>query len=316
MPANVLPALVPDTVAPPLGLLSLQPRAGLRRWFRRLGRHDIVQFDYCASAASMDDVAHETKVVYSAHNVERDFWDGERKRGPFADRWLRRLAALERHAVTRAALVVTCTHEDAARLAELYGPLRRLVVVPNGSDRVEVAADPAQRDRARAALGVSKDERAILFVGGRAPHNREAARFLVERVLPALDRPARLFIVGRGGDGLHPRDSRVICTGFVDDLRPYLAAADVGVNPVDHSSGSSVKVAQYLTAGLPVVATPGGLRGYRTLPDGVTVVARERFPDALQGQLPERGSNGNADGLAWERQAAILHSAYAELLGH
>jgi glycosyltransferase involved in cell wall biosynthesis len=53
----------------------------------------------------------------------------------------------------------------------------------------------------------------------------------------------------------------VTAPGFVDDLRPFLAASDIALNPMLSGGGSNIKMFDYLAAGLPVLSTPFGARG-------------------------------------------------------
>jgi hypothetical protein len=182
---------------------------------------------------------------------------------------LRRLAALERRAVRSSALVVTCTAADALRMRELYGGESRFEVIPHGFDEALRDLDrQRERERARAALGIAPDQCAIVFVGGPAQHNRDAVHFLERELMPRLGAWARLVIAGQCGGG--PKRGRsdggpVQRLGYVKDLKGVYAAADIAVNPVAYGSGSNVKVAEYLAAGLPIVTTPVGMRGYEHL---------------------------------------------------
>jgi hypothetical protein len=141
-----------------------------------------------------------------------------------------------------------------------------------------------ERGQARAALGLAEREHAALFVGSNVAHNRDAARALVERVFPPLARDGHVLLVaGAVGRALGARREpwlRVL--GEVDDLLPVLHAADTGVNPVARGGGSNVKVPTYLAAGLAVITTRFGLRGYPELEPWVGVAEPEGFADALR----------------------------------
>jgi hypothetical protein len=289
LPANVLPAIA-ERVAPSQAMLSLEPLALPRQLLQRLGRFDVYQFEFCAQARWIDLVPEGAKVVYSAHNVERDYFSWSAERHVLRSAPARRLEALERSAVERADLVVTCTRADADRLASLYGP-HRSTVVANGTPAPAADAVAPLRASMRRQLGLRPDERAAIFVGGPAPHNREAVAFLATQVAPNLER-TRLVVAGaasdevRGTRAAHRGD--VIRLGYVPDLEPLLAATDVGVNPVAFGSGSSLKVAGYLGSGLSVLATPAGARGFEHSGDSVKVVPREGFAEALERQRPRR----------------------------
>lgn len=314
--ANLLPA-VGRWVAPPLALLSFQPRAvGPRRALRALGDVDVCQFEFCAQARWMRLAPHALKRVYSAHNVEQDFHAADRDRYLLRKSAGRRIARLERSAVRDSDLVLTCSAADAERLREIYGAPRLSTVVPNGFDAAALGGADGARERSRAALGLEPGDRAIVFVGGDASHNREAVEFLIRRALPGLGERDRLLVAGRCLRAGAARDPRVRRLGFVADLGALLAAADVAVNPVAFGSGSNVKLAEYLAAGLPVLTTPIGLRGFgdRHSP-GVIVAEREEFAAALRRAIPrpERDPRLLAE-LSWDAIGKRLLGIYEDLL--
>lgn len=306
--ANVLPAAVPEALASPQALLSYQPlNWGPRRMFRELGEFDAYQFDFCAQAPWMDLVPEGAAVVYSAHNVEADFVGLQPRPSWLAAAARRRIELLERRAAERADLVVTCSDPDAARMRELYR-VRTAHVARNGPQGIQ--PEPGRRNEVRRRLRLSPDDLAVLFVGGDSAHNREAARFLAAEVAPHMGEGIRLLLAGRSSRAAGSDSDRVTKLGWVDDLPGLLAAADLGVNPVAAAEGSSVKVADFLAAGLPVVATPDGARGAEG-GSAVTVVSREGFAQAVTARCPpgraERPPSWAATGerLLAEIEAAV-----------
>lgn len=298
---------MPSRVAPSQAVLSLEPRWSARRLLRRLGPFDAYQFEFCAHAHWMELVPRQAVVIYSAHNVERDFFAGERRRYLVSAVSGRRIERLEGSAVKRSDLVLACTDEDAARLRSLYGEHRSLVLSNAPSPEVVGMRRDALRASARERLGVAGHERAVLFLGGDAAHNRDAVSFLAREVAPRLGADARLLLAGgsaraAGGHG----DGRVLRLGEVEDVRPLLAASDVGVNPVAHGAGSSVKVRDYLAAGLPVLTTEAGARGLRPEDRRVRVVPRQRFAAALAERLPLGGDPAPGADATWEDLGARL----------
>ena len=67
----------------------------------------------------------------------------------------------------------------------------------------------------------------------------------------------------------------VTVTGTVNDVRPYLAAADVAVVPVKISQGIQNKILEALASGLPVVATKAALDGMASTKDLPVAEARD-----------------------------------------
>jgi glycosyltransferase involved in cell wall biosynthesis len=323
--SGLLPLVLRGRVVPSLYALSLQPEAfGPRRLLERFAGHDVFQFEFPCHARWMERVPDGVLVGYSAHNVEADYLAAQPGRGAVRRAMVRRIADLERAAIANAGLVVTCTAEDAGRLTELYGPPRAVTVVPHGYDEELPAARGAGiRSTSRAALGIDHDETALLFIGGPARHNRDALRLMEREVLPRLGSRTVLLAAGRSGErwgrrttpGHGARGARVVRLGFVDDLRPLLAAADIGVNPVTYGSGANLKLPAYAAAGLPAITTPFGARGLEPLPGDVRVAEPAAFADTIAAWSRGRAPAPEPDpGASWTERGRALHATYERLL--
>jgi glycosyltransferase involved in cell wall biosynthesis len=192
-------------------------------------------------------------------------------------------------------------------------------VIPNGAGEELLGLDRnALRARARAELGLADGERCLLFVGGPARHNREALAYLERRIVPELGDGVRLIVAGKCGEPSkgRPSSTKVLRLGYVDDLRPLLAAADVGVNPVTRGSGSSIKLVEYLAAGLPVVTTPIGMRGFDALGGLLVVAELDGFAAAVERAQPAEVSSRRAlESLAWSAIGQRLYKVYGRLAG-
>jgi len=135
-------------------------------------------------------------------------------------------------------------------------------------------------------VGASKpfaEREGLLFVGGfRHPPNVDAARFLVEEIVPRLREQlpgVPVYIVGSSA----PRVVQDLAgpgvefVGFVPELAPWLERCRVSVSPLRYGAGVKGKVNQAMAHGLPVVAT-------RMSVEGMHVVDGE---DALVADDPE-----------------------------
>ena len=224
--------------------------------------------------------------VYTAHNVEFDHFHMTRADVAGPAFWAGRLRVLEARAVGRAGLTVVCGDRDAARMRELYGaPDESLAVIPNGFDETAVHAPaPEERERARAALGLGEREYAALFVGSDFPHNRAALAWLMDRVMPPLAGEGfRLLVAGSVTRSLAGRrEGWLLARPEMPDLAPVLQAADAGLNPVATGGGSNVKLPTYLAAGLAVLSTPFGLRGFASLKPWVVAASLQGLTEALR----------------------------------
>jgi glycosyltransferase involved in cell wall biosynthesis len=155
--------------------------------------------------------------------------------------------------------VLLCSETDALNLADCF-PSARFAVVPNGYR----AVDPGRRHRPS-----GQGPLRMLFVGtfGYFP-NADAVRFLCHEVLPALrrltDREVRIDIAGAGGPTTVAdlaRQAGARLYGFVEDLAPLYAAADIAVVPLRAGGGTRIKVLEAFAHGVPVVTTRVGAEG-------------------------------------------------------
>jgi glycosyltransferase involved in cell wall biosynthesis len=293
---------------------------------RLAGDADVVVADL-ALAGVLEHAGSALRVLH-AHNVEYDHFRSAGPRVLARDAWAESLRGLEARACAFADLVVTVSAEDAERMHELYGvPAERLLTVANGYDESELRPpSPDERRRARAALGVADGDLVAVFVGSDVPHNQDGLKLLIEHVLPQCGSlGAVLVVVGsvtaaltdaeldRFATGGTHGTRRLIARGEVASTLPFLHAADVGLNPVTGGSGSNVKLPTYLAAGLEVVTTPHGLRGYPDLAGTVTVAERAGFADALAALRPELARRRASGEPARPAPVALANYAWGEL---
>jgi glycosyltransferase involved in cell wall biosynthesis len=218
----------------------------------------VVEHSYATATAK---AVRDVPLVLDEHNIESNYYaeyyaaEAKTSAGRVR-RQVELLRAWERRAWASAALVTCVADDDAKSIAEhSLSPIR---VVPNGAsvDRIEWIA-PSRRE--------SDD---VLFIGlmSHAP-NVEAAVVLAEQVMPRVweRRPsARLVLCGRSPERRVRalESSRVIVTGTVDSVQPYLSRAAVYANPLLRGAGSSLKVVEALASGVTLVSSAVGVRGY------------------------------------------------------
>ena len=160
------------------------------------------------------------------------------------------------------AAVVVVAEPDAASIRHLV-PAARVEVVPNGVD-----AGPAPTPLPDAPV--------LGFHGSfDAAHNVDAARALVEEVLPrvrAAIPETRVLLIGRRPNDVVRRLSgpAVELRADVADARAELRDVTVYVAPLVSGSGLKNKVLEAMAAGRPVVTTSLGAAGIGA-GDGVTV---------------------------------------------
>ena len=322
--------LIPITELP-LWLTSL------RGWLRGLMRresYDLVQFDF-PWFGSLYGAAHGARVVYNAQNIESTWWAPRLARYPLGGFFRRRLERHETLAAAHADGVAACSAADLewlqARLRIADCGLRiknqspAFCLAPNGFDARRVRpADAAARVRLRRELGFAAGEKIALFCGSHTHPNREAAELILTRIAPGCaDLPVRFVIAGRVGETLKTRtvgggaglEKRITITGPVSDILPYLQAADVALNPMLAGSGSNIKVAEACAAGLPLVTTAFGLRGFERLVPWVAVREIEGFAGAIaESAWPAAIPQDLLQEYSWTASARALQEMYQAIV--
>lgn len=206
-------------------------------------------------------------LVYNSYNVETrmagDMF-GSSIQGRMATAYIRRL---ERNLLREADVVLACSQEDVDIFANDFGIERaKMTVIPNGVDldAVTPCMDPARRLEARELLGLSNSRPACFFIGSYHPPNIEAVDLIAQSLaihMPEVD----FLIAGKVCDAFanRPLPENMRLMGLIDEAQKaaLLDGADAALNPVTSGSGTNLKILEYFSAGLPVLATPHGSRG-------------------------------------------------------
>jgi glycosyltransferase involved in cell wall biosynthesis len=203
-------------------------------------------------------------VIYDAQDVEADRWarsiDAEDGLQAAA---LRNLVGDELALARRADWIIMSSQEALGRFHSLYGVSpERMRVLPNGIMASETKPTTPQRRRAaRKRLGLSPDDFIGIFTGSFSASNVEAARYIANALAP-IDPRTTYVIVGEVGQKVAPRTENVRVMGQVSENEKidWLAASDFGIDPAATEAASSIKMLEFLGAGLPVVTTPKGER--------------------------------------------------------
>ncbi|MCX7789916.1 MAG: glycosyltransferase family 4 protein, partial [Chloroflexaceae bacterium] len=170
----------------------------------------------------------------------------------------------------------------------------------------------------------------IVFVGSvHVDANRDAVNYFVQEVLPLIEAQvpdAHLSIVG----GNPPPEIRaygqrrnITVTGFVDDVREYMARARVMIAPFRSGGGTRLKILESMSSGLPVVATSIGAEGLDVV-DGrdllladdsrafAAAVVRLLRDGALRRQVIANGRRLVAERYSWQAVFQQVRSCLPE----
>lgn len=267
--------------------------------------------------------SHRPKLLMDFIDVDSYKWRqyAERKVGPMAPVYryeANRLARYERKIATAFDQLFVVSDQERAMFPGNFTN-EKLTVMPNGVDLDFFRPRDLPRQHSTQA--------SLAFTGVMDYWpNIEGVEWFVASVLPRIKLavPGVTFYVVGARPSISVRRLQrlpdVVVTGFVDDIRRYLAAADVCVVPLRIARGIQNKVLEAMAMGKPVVATPQALEGIRALPDEnvVSIESEQGFAAAVIDLLnnPDKasaiGSNARKcmeQFYCWERNLEILDRA-------
>lgn len=220
-------------------------------------------------------------------------------------------------------VLVTSPHDrdTMTKLAGASNQENRLVVLPNGVDLDYFHP-----------LDIPRNPATLVFTGKMSYHaNVAAALDLATQVMPLVWQrvpEARLAIVGKDPTAellALTADPRIIVTGTVPDMRPYLAQATVAVSPMRYGVGIQNKVLEAMAMGAPVISTPQAVSALQIKPghevlvtDSAEAMAKAVAAVLTDAELRQRlGQAGRCyveTHHDWKAAAAKLEAIYRKVI--
>ncbi len=303
-----------------LGITRPRSLTRLLRWADVLLVEFPWQFEYCRRRT-------EAPVVLASHNLEAvkfASWADAARASLTSRPWLSYVERMEAGAARAARLVLTVSANEREHYIERYGvDPDRVVEIPNGADTERYTPiHPDARSAARRRLGLP-ERPTVIYVASDVPPNRRGADWV--RRLAATAHDFTFLAIGKGAR-VDDRASNLICTGVVDDVWPYLEAADIALCPIEHGAGTKTKLLEYMAAGLPSVVFAPALGGLLAR-DGVEVLVSKpsvrRLRQAVERLADDRALALRIGGAAralmverydWGRIARRLDEALTEVV--
>jgi glycosyltransferase involved in cell wall biosynthesis len=227
---------------------------------------DVVVVDFPHADVLMPPRIDATSVMFT-HNVEAEIFERhvQRTTGIWRLVWAdqsRKMARLEQQSLARYDTVVAVSERDSDALAKRYG-LLAVEAIDTGVDLDFFGMNPPDGEP-------DPDGGTLVFTATMSwAANVDGIHFLLDEVFPLLMRARpriKAVIIGRKppaalADKIRERGLNVTLTGFVDDIRPWVAGANVYVIPLFVGSGTRIKAFEAMAMGRPVVSTTLGVEG-------------------------------------------------------
>jgi sugar transferase (PEP-CTERM/EpsH1 system associated) len=262
-------------------------------------------------------------------DVDSEKWRQRADSAPWWQAWLYRreadcLRRTEQQIAEQAGATLLVSAAEAALFTSLVPDAPHVHAIANGVD--SVFFDPAL------AYGnpFADNEKAVVFTG-RMDYwpNGDAVQWFVQQSWPLIRQQqptARFYIVGA-----HPSaavqsladHAGVTVTGRVDDVRPYLAHAQVVVAPLRLARGIQNKVLEAMAMAKPLVLTHAALEGI-SLPAGVAVTVADSahaFAEAVLQQLNQSANAATNRAFveqqhSWQDSGRQLCTLLARVIAH
>ncbi|HEY0083494.1 MAG TPA: glycosyltransferase, partial [Pyrinomonadaceae bacterium] len=224
---------------------------------------DVLVCDFLQPSVNVPQRLAVPAVLFQ-HNVEAMIWKRhyEVQANPLKKTYLygqwRKSHAYERAACRRFDHVVAVSQEDRETMERAYG-LKSVSDVPTGVDTEFF------RPRGTEA----RDPHNLVFTGSMdwLP-NEDAIQFFTKEIMPLVRArvpAATLTVVGRNPYQslveLGRRDSSIIVTGRVEDVRPYMERAAAYIVPIRVGGGTRLKIYEAMAMEKPIISTTIGAEG-------------------------------------------------------
>jgi glycosyltransferase involved in cell wall biosynthesis len=185
-----------------------------------------------------------------------------------------RTATYEPITASRLKNVLVTSSKDSEIYQQLLKKLNlesNIHVIPNGVDL----------DYFVPGESANRKSNALVITGKMSYHaNQKMVLHFVENILPLIwkvNPNVTLEIVGQNP----PQDiqnlstdRRIVVTGWVDDIRPYLQSASIAVAPLAYGAGIQNKILEAMACEIPVIASSTALEALST-ENGINILASD-----------------------------------------
>jgi polysaccharide biosynthesis protein PslH len=216
--------------------------------------------------------------------------------------------------------IVITSKRDRNHLIDLGVPRDHIHVLPNGVD-IEYFTPPT----------TPRDKHSLVFCAKLDYYpNSQGILHFCQETLPLIWKrqpEVRLTIVGSNPPQSVrnlAQDERITITGYVPDIRPYLARASIALSPLIVAAGIQNKVLEALAMGAPTVATPQSCSSLQVKNNADLLIAEggQAYADAvlellenaqLAQSLSRAGRRYVEQHHSWATTSNILSELYYEL---
>jgi glycosyltransferase involved in cell wall biosynthesis len=224
-----------------------------------------------------------SRFILDEHNVNWDMFSlpqSDLKKRIYAKIAYRRDMENEKQALLHAVHILCCSIRDRDTLVGEVPEIKgKISVIPN-------CVNIRDYDTACLTTGLKDNpvnKKQVLFVGTLSHQpNADAVRLICKVIAPHC--PDCVFIIIGKNPPEIPYPDNVKLLGYVPDVRPLMAGADIRIAPIRSGSGTRLKILEYMAMGKPVISTSKGAEGIEYM-DGLNIVIEDeigKYPKIIQ----------------------------------
>ncbi len=181
----------------------------------------------------------------------------------------------------------------------------RIHILPNGVD-LDYFCPQAE---------IQKEPYSVVISGKMSYHaNITMALFTIQKIMPLVweELPAaKLYVVGKNPpeEIIHfGVDPRIVVTGYVEDIRPYLHRASIALAPLEYGAGIQNKVLEAMACGTAVICSSQAVSALNVTPGTDLIVEDEPYRIARKiVELLQNSSLTHEIGLHGRQYVAANH---------
>ncbi len=256
----------------------------------RRGAYDVLVCDFLTPSANVPRKLRAATVLFE-HNVETVLWErtyrneeNPVKKGYFLGQYLK-MRAYEHVLCKRYDAVAAVSEQDAEAIRKRFR-VRDVFAVPTGVD-FDFFSPMAEGTVGK----LPRDAHDLVFTGSMDwMPNEDAILYFAEEILPRIASrvpEVKVTVVGRNPtpklQALAKREPKIVLTGRVDDVRPYIDRSAVYIVPIRVGGGTRIKIYEAMGMARAVVSTTIGAEGL-PLENGKEIVLADdpgRFADEV-----------------------------------
>ena len=266
-------------------------------------------------------------LIHDSQNVEYNLKTSMLPKNKYSKKLLQSLFELEKRACQKSDLLITCSEQDSEIMVDLYDiDSSKPKLVSNGVDTYENKFVSIQQRMANKASMNIEQEKIVTFIGSWHKPNLEAVEEIF-KFAPAVPEVKFLIMGGQclAFEGRQIPDNVSLVGMVEEDFKNLIySVADIAINPMVTGSGTNLKIAEYLSKGIPVITTEVGGRGYPLINGKNAIISLiGDFPkcikklikdDSIRQVISITGREVVEGSFSWKKLADIYNTRLEEIL--